>query len=78
MGTGIKRANPDTVVFTYQGDGDLAAIGTGETIHAANRGELITTIDVLESAEIQGVLVDVVVDHPDEYRAATRKSSKAP
>ena len=44
MATGIKRANPDTVVFTYQGDGDLAAIGTGEIIHAANRGELITTI----------------------------------
>jgi 2-oxoglutarate ferredoxin oxidoreductase subunit beta len=44
MATGIKRANPDTVVFTYQGDGDLAAIGTGEIIHTANRGELITTV----------------------------------
>jgi 2-oxoglutarate ferredoxin oxidoreductase subunit beta len=44
MATGIKRANPDNVVFTYQGDGDLAAIGTGEIIHAANRGEQITTI----------------------------------
>jgi 2-oxoglutarate ferredoxin oxidoreductase subunit beta len=44
MATGIKRANPGTIVFTYQGDGDLAAIGTGEIIHAANRGELITTI----------------------------------
>jgi 2-oxoglutarate ferredoxin oxidoreductase subunit beta len=44
MATGIKRVNPDTIVFTYQGDGDLAAIGTAEIIHAANRGELITTV----------------------------------
>jgi 2-oxoglutarate ferredoxin oxidoreductase subunit beta len=46
MATGIKRVSPDRVVFTYQGDGDLAAIGTAEIIHAANRGELITTIFV--------------------------------
>jgi len=44
VATGIKRAYPDIVVFTYQGDGDLAAIGTAETIHAANRGENTTTI----------------------------------
>ncbi len=44
MATGIKRVNPDKVVFTYQGDGDLAAIGTAETVHAANRGEFLTTI----------------------------------
>jgi len=44
VATGIKRAYPDAIVFTYQGDGDLAAIGTGETIHAANRGEKITAI----------------------------------
>lgn len=44
VATGLKRANPDTVVFTYQGDGDLASIGLAETIHAANRGENITTI----------------------------------
>lgn len=44
VATGVKRANPDVVVFTYQGDGDLAGIGTAETIHAANRGENITTI----------------------------------
>jgi len=44
VATGIKRVNPETVVFTYQGDGDLAAIGTSETIHAANRGENLTTI----------------------------------
>jgi 2-oxoisovalerate ferredoxin oxidoreductase beta subunit len=40
--TGIKRANPDRIVISYQGDGDLAAIGTAEIVHAANRGEKIT------------------------------------
>lgn len=44
VATGVKRVHPDHLVFTYQGDGDLAAIGTAETIHAANRGENITTI----------------------------------
>ena len=44
VATGIKRIQPDKIVFTYQGDGDLAAIGTAETIHAANRGENITAI----------------------------------
>ena len=44
MATGLKRVLPDRVVFTYQGDGDLAAIGTAETVHAAARGEHITTI----------------------------------
>lgn len=44
--TAIKRLQPDKVVFTYQGDGDLAAIGTAETIHAANRGENVTVIFV--------------------------------
>ena len=44
VATGIKRAFPEAIVFTYQGDGDLAAIGTAETIHAANRGEKITAI----------------------------------
>jgi 2-oxoglutarate/2-oxoacid ferredoxin oxidoreductase subunit beta len=46
VATGIKRVLPDRVVFTYQGDGDIAAIGTAETIHAANRGERITAIFV--------------------------------
>ncbi len=46
VATGIKRIQPDKVVFTYQGDGDIAAIGTAETIHAANRGENITVIFV--------------------------------
>ena len=44
VATGVKRANPDNVVFTYQGDGDLAAIGTAETVHAAGRSENITII----------------------------------
>lgn len=44
VATGIKRVNPDNIVFTYQGDGDLASIGTAEIVHAANRGEKITTI----------------------------------
>ncbi len=44
VATGVKRTNPDKFVFTYQGDGDLAAIGTAETVHAATRGENITVI----------------------------------
>ena len=46
VATGIKRVLPDRIVFAYQGDGDIAAIGTAETIHAANRGESITCIFV--------------------------------
>ncbi len=46
LATAIKRLNPDRMVFTYQGDGDLAAIGTAETIHAANRGENIVIVFV--------------------------------
>jgi 2-oxoglutarate/2-oxoacid ferredoxin oxidoreductase subunit beta len=46
VATGVKRARPDSFVFTYQGDGDLAAIGTAEIIHAANRGEDITVVFV--------------------------------
>lgn len=44
VATGIKRVRPEAIVFTYQGDGDLAAIGCAETIHAANRGENLTTV----------------------------------
>jgi 2-oxoglutarate ferredoxin oxidoreductase subunit beta len=44
VATGAKRVHPDNVVFTYQGDGDLASIGTAETVHAAARGENITVI----------------------------------
>ena len=46
IATGCKRVHPELVVFTYQGDGDLAAIGTAEIVHAAARGERITTIFV--------------------------------
>ena len=46
VATGVKRAKPDSLVFTYQGDGDLASIGTAEIVHVAHRGEKITTIFV--------------------------------
>lgn len=46
VATGVRRALPEATVFTYQGDGDLAAIGTAETVHAATRGENITVIFV--------------------------------
>ena len=46
VATGAKRTNPDKIVFTYQGDGDLAAIGTAEIVHAAHRGDNITVIFV--------------------------------
>ncbi len=46
LATGFKRMRPDMIVFTYQGDGDLASIGMGEIVHAANRGEKFTTIFV--------------------------------
>lgn len=46
VATGVKRVQHDKIVFTYQGDGDLASIGTSEIIHAANRGERITVIFV--------------------------------
>jgi len=46
VATGVKRVRPDSLVFTYQGDGDLAAIGTAEIIHAGNRGENISVVFV--------------------------------
>jgi len=46
VATGVKRADPENIVFTYQGDGDLAAIGTAETVHSAARNENITVIFV--------------------------------
>jgi len=46
VATGIKRARPDLIVFSYQGDGDLASIGLSETVHCANRGEKVTIIFV--------------------------------
>ena len=53
VATGLKRANPENIVFTYQGDGDLASIGTAETVHAAARNENITIIFV--NYEIYGM-----------------------
>jgi 2-oxoglutarate ferredoxin oxidoreductase subunit beta len=49
VATGIKRVHPDKFVFTYQGDGDLASIGTAENVHYENRGEIISTIFVNNS-----------------------------
>lgn len=49
VATGIKRVHPDKIVFTYQGDGDLAAIGMSEVVHTANRGENITVIFINNS-----------------------------
>jgi 2-oxoglutarate ferredoxin oxidoreductase subunit beta len=46
VATGMKRVTPENVIFTYQGDGDLAAIGTAEIVHAANRGENVTVVFV--------------------------------
>ena len=46
VATGVKRTHPDNIVFTYQGDGDLAAIGTAETVHVGARGENITIISI--------------------------------
>ncbi len=46
VATGMKRTNPDKIIFSYQGDGDLASIGAGEILHAAHRGEQITVIFV--------------------------------
>ena len=55
VATGVKRVKPDALVFTYQGDGDLASIGTAEIVHVAHRGEKITTIFVNNA--IYGTLV---------------------
>ncbi|MDJ0842113.1 MAG: thiamine pyrophosphate-dependent enzyme [Acidobacteriota bacterium] len=46
VATGVKRARPESIVFTYQGDGDLASIGAAEILHTANRGEKVTVIFV--------------------------------
>ncbi|MHC4145766.1 MAG: thiamine pyrophosphate-dependent enzyme, partial [Planctomycetota bacterium] len=46
VATGMKRTNPDRIIFSYQGDGDLASIGAAEILHAAHRGEQITVIFV--------------------------------
>jgi 2-oxoglutarate ferredoxin oxidoreductase subunit beta len=56
LATGMKRARPDMHVFTYQGDGDLLAIGTAEIVHAANRGEHFSVFFV-NNAEMNKILV---------------------
>ena len=53
VATGVKRCSPKRFVYTYQGDGDLAAIGLSEIMHAANRGENITAIFVNNSKKQQ-------------------------
>ena len=58
VATGMKRANPDTLVFTYQGDGDFASIGMAESIHAANRGENITLIGMKASTAPKGRIAE--------------------
>ena len=51
IAAGIRRVHPDQVVFTYQGDGDLASIGTAEIIHAAHRGEKFTTFFINDDTD---------------------------
>ena len=62
MATGIKRTLPDRVVFSYQGDGDLAAIGIAESFHAANRGENITVIFINNA--VYGMTGGQMAHHP--------------
>ena len=50
VATGMKRTNPDKIIFSYQGDGDLASIGAGEILHAAHRGERITLVFINNEA----------------------------
>ena len=90
--TGIKRIHPDKIVWTYQGDGDLASIGTAEIVHAAHRGERITTIGgmvgrivqvndttvVFETSEDR-VRVEITkwgIQSTESMEAAAQKSSK--
>ncbi len=77
VATGIKRALPDRIVFTYQGDGDLAAIGTAELIHAAARGENICTFFVNNS--VYGMTGGQMAPTTMEgQRTATTPSGRAP
>ena len=67
VATAVKRLWPDRLVFTYQGDGDLACIGTAETIHALNRGENITIIFINAVCRIKTQSVDIKGFHPHFY-----------
>ena len=60
LATAAKRLLPDKMVFTYQGDGDLAAIGTAETIHAANRGENIAIIFINNGIPVTKHRIDII------------------
>ena len=70
VATGIKRASPDSLVFTYQGDGDFAAIGLGESISAANRGENITVIFINNG--IYGMTGGQMAPHPAGHEGVHR------
>ena len=86
VATGVRRARPESVVFTYQGDGDMGAIGLAESIHAANRGELITGIHEggpIRMAELMAQLSGVAysercaLDSVKHVRAAKKALRKA-
>jgi len=77
VATGIKRARPDAVVFSYQGDGDLAAIGTAEIIHAANRGENITVI-FINNAVYAMTGGQMAPTTPDAARSTTTPAGRNP
>ena len=73
VATGAKRVHPDKIVFTYQGDGDLASIGTAEIVHAATRGEKITVI-FINNAHLRH---DRRPDGPD-HAASAQKTTTSP
>jgi pyruvate/2-oxoacid:ferredoxin oxidoreductase beta subunit len=79
VATGIKRSLPDNIVFTYQGDGDLAAIGTAEIVHAATRGENITVVFINNT--IYGMTSGQMAPHyiigADDNDHSIRKRSKS-
>ncbi len=80
VATGLKRVFPDHLVFTYQGDGDLAAIGTGEIIHCANRGEKISVIFVNNGTYgMTGgqMAPTTLLDHPSTTTPGGRRAETA-
>ena len=84
VATGIKRVHPETCVFTYQGDGDLASIGTNEIVHACHRGEKLTVIFINNA--IYGMTggpdgphhADWPEDHHQPLRPAARSGAARP
>ena len=79
VATGVKRSDPNNIVFTYQGDGDLAAIGTAETVHSAARGENITVIFVnnaiygMTGGQMAPTTLPCQVTHTSPYGRDTEK-----